>query len=441
MNKYSLVTFSLLGVLSFSASPGIAQSAFDELDAAVSGSTATGKKAEAEKTAFEQYKRELAGDYKDYKDQLQEEFQVYKQIAQQEFERHKKAVAEVWDKPELSSKKVWVEYSGDLKTKNRVDFEKKTISISTTEDTGKKVSNKELREKLKRLLVKNKAQAFRDDQVAQAIETKSKQQITLLETAKVKPVPILLPLVTDQKKPDEKQVNKLVDKLMEKKKKVVTTNKQGKKVVTIDIPYEPKKESLSDTRSEKKTARVMADLRVNKLPRAARQMASEVEVYARRSRVDEPLVYAVIETESAFNPMAKSPVPAYGLMQIVPSSAGLDATQQLFGKGRILSPSYLYTQDKNIEVGTTYLNILYYRYLKNIENPLSRLYCTIAAYNTGAGNVAKAFTGDRKLRKAIPKINTMTPQQVYDYLIVNLPYEETRNYLKKVVARMPKYSV
>ena len=83
-------------------------------------------------------------------------------------------------------------------------------------------------------------------------------------------------------------------------------------------------------------------------------------------------------------------MPAYGLMQIVPESAGKDATQQLFGQPKLLAPSYLYNSDNNIQVGTTYLNILYYRYLRKIENPTSRLYCTIAAYNTGAGNVAKA---------------------------------------------------
>ena len=99
----------------------------------------------------------------------------------------------------------------------------------------------------------------------------------------------------------------------------------------------------------------------------------------------------------------------------------------------------MYDRDQNIEVGTTYLNILYFSYLKGVKDPLSRLYCVIAAYNTGAGNVSKAFIGTKKLRNALPVINSKSPQQVYDHMIKNLPYEETQNYLKKVVTRMPKY--
>lgn len=148
----------------------------------------------------------------------------------------------------------------------------------------------------------------------------------------------------------------------------------------------------------------------------------------------------MIESESSFNPRAKSHIPAYGLMQIVPNSAGKDATAYLFGKAKVLTPSYLYDSDKNIAIGGAYLHILFYRYLKAVENPTSRLFCTIAAYNTGAGNVARAFTGDsRSVNKAAPMINSLTPQQVYQRLKRDLPYDETRRYIEKVSTRMGKY--
>jgi len=204
------------------------------------------------------------------------------------------------------------------------------------------------------------------------------------------------------------------------------------------VPLDPAENKTPITTTQ--IAKPMADLRVNKIPKGAREVAGNVKGYAGKVDLDESLVFAIIETESAFNPMAKSPVPAYGLMQIVPSSAGMDATQLLFGSSRILSPSYLYSSDKNIEVGTTYLFILQTKYLQDIDDPLSRLYCSIAAYNTGPGNVARAFTGDRNLKRALPIINKMKPQDVYSHLIKNLPYDETRLYLQKVVSRMPKYS-
>jgi membrane-bound lytic murein transglycosylase C len=244
----------------------------------------------------------------------------------------------------------------------------------------------------------------------------------------VEPKPILLPYVSDKEAPTEKDVDNIVDKLIAEKKPTVTQNKKGENVVTLTVPL------------VKEAKAVTTSARATTIPKGAKQLRGDVQKYAKQHKLDEALVFAIIETESAYNPMAKSPIPAFGLMQIVPSSAGMDATAMLFGEGRILSPSYLYTSDKNIEIGAAYLNILYYRYLKGVKDPLSRLYCSIAAYNTGAGNVSRAFIGSTKLRKALPKINALTPEQVYDHLIEHLPYEETRRYLKKVVTRMPKYT-
>jgi len=359
------------------------------------------------------------------------------------------------------------------------------------------VTDAQTRKNLKQLLMKNQAEAFNDDPVAQAVEKKSKEKITLLETAKVKPTPILLPMVTEEKKPSNEKVDKIVDDLMKKKQQTIVTNNKGQNVVKIKIPLmaaaesppaeaekpetkkpekvkepagdqatvtvekpvrkneqasepptvvENKVEKKAETKVKEPSTkepkpREMAELRVKKLPKRAREVMEDVQKNAKRHDIDVSLMFAIIETESAFNPMAKSPIPAYGLMQIVPSSAGIDASEKLFGKGRILSPSYLYTQDKNIEIGAAYLNILYFRYLKRVEDPLSRLYCVIAAYNTGAGNVSRAFIGSTKIGKAFPRINSMTPEQVYNHLIENLPYEETQNYLQKVRKRMPKYSV
>jgi len=459
--KTSLIRYSILTVLL--AVPVMqvgAQDPFDELDAATSNQA---QSREDEQAEFREYQQTHLAEYADYKRKLMEEFGEYKKIALQEAEKYSKELGKVWDTPEVSSKKVWVEYSKDMKTKNRVDFENQIISISmTVKKAGKKPTDTELRTRLKALLVKNQAQAFKDDPVAQAVEKKSKEKISLLETAVVKPTPILLPLVTDEEKPSEAEMDSIVDDLMKNKTQTVTSNREGDAVVTIKIPIVTtapvKPEPEKPKHKERKTApaapqkvakpvknpvkkpKVMADIRVNKIPKRARTVAGDVNTFAQKSRLDHALVFAIIETESAFNPMAKSPIPAYGLMQIVPRSAGLDATEQLFGKGRVLSPSYLYSSDKNIEIGATYLNILYYRYLKGIKDPRSRLYCSIAAYNTGAGNVAKAFTGNRKLRAALPRINAMTSQQVYDHLIQNLPYEETRMYLERVVSRMPKYS-
>ena len=98
-------------------------------------------------------------------------------------------------------------------------------------------------------------------------------------------------------------------------------------------------------------------------------------------------------------------------------------------------------------MGSAYLHILYYMYLKKIKNPDSRLYCTIAAYNTGAGNIAFAFNRHKNLTRkqkyrvgnAADDINDLSPQEVYDRLLKDLKYDEPKHYLKKVSKRMSAY--
>jgi membrane-bound lytic murein transglycosylase C len=146
-----------------------------------------------------------------------------------------------------------------------------------------------------------------------------------------------------------------------------------------------------------------------------------------------------MHTESCFNPRARSYVPAYGLMQIVPHTAGVDSYKFLYKIKKIPSSTYLYNSTNNIKLGSAYLHILYYNYLKDIKNPISRLYCTIAAYNTGAGNVAWAFTHKYNVKKASKIINKLTPNEVYQKLLQNLKYDEPKHYLKKVTKRMDIY--
>lgn len=181
----------------------------------------------------------------------------------------------------------------------------------------------------------------------------------------------------------------------------------------------------------------------------AQRFAHSVEHYSRLQDIPAALIYAIIETESAFNPRAKSPIPAFGLMQLVPERAARDAFRFLHSKDRVVKERYLYVADKNIELGTAYLHILYHRYFKGIKDPLSRQWATIAAYNAGPRNVIKAVAGKYSKRKyassyfwkqkALKTINNMNAKQLYSYLRKRMPAGETRRYIKKVRGRMEKY--
>ena len=74
-----------------------------------------------------------------------------------------------------------------------------------------------------------------------------------------------------------------------------------------------------------------------------------------------------------------SPLDVESLHSILQSP---DVYRYLYKKSRLLPPSYLYNPNNNIKLGTAYLRLIYSKYLKDIKDPTSRLYCTIAAYNT-----------------------------------------------------------
>ncbi|SIO17798.1 membrane-bound lytic murein transglycosylase C [Sulfurivirga caldicuralii] len=166
--------------------------------------------------------------------------------------------------------------------------------------------------------------------------------------------------------------------------------------------------------------------------------AAYVLRHARRYHLPASLIWAIIEVESSFNPYAVSPAPAYGLMQVVPRTAGRDAHRYLTGRDGIPSRTTLFKPASNIEYGSTYLHLLNSRYLAGIHNPTSRRYCIIAAYNTGAGNVLRAFSSRRS--HALARINAMTPAQVYAHLRRHLSHAEARRYVQKVVAAQRKYA-
>lgn len=189
--------------------------------------------------------------------------------------------------------------------------------------------------------------------------------------------------------------------------------------------------------------RVMLQARIpftaNAYARLAERYAPHVLEHAGRHGVPASLILAVAQVESAFNPMAVSPASAYGLMQLVPRSGGLDAYRFLHGKARLLDPPVLFDPATNIKLGAAYLKLLDSRYLAAITDPTSRLYCAIAGYNTGAGNVARAFTGRTSVRGAAETINRLPPERVFEHLRLRLPFEETRRYLANVVAARDSY--
>lgn len=120
-----------------------------------------------------------------------------------------------------------------------------------------------------------------------------------------------------------------------------------------------------------------------------------IERAARTYNLEAALVKAVIHVESAFNPRAVSAKGAMGLMQLIPSRA------------RLLGVRDAFSPEENVFGGSRHLAFLLKKYNGDVH-------LALAAYNAGEEAVSR-YGG-------IP------------------PYDETRQYVQRVVAMKQRYS-
>ena len=134
----------------------------------------------------------------------------------------------------------------------------------------------------------------------------------------------------------------------------------------------------------------------------------EVQKYAGETGNSLPLMLGLIREESYFDPMAKSVVGASGLMQIMPATA--NEINSKFSLGMNISDA-LFNPVENIKLGNYYYEFL----RKNLEGyDIS----SVAAYNGGIGSL-------KNWRTSINYNDT-------DEFVEQIPYPETKNYVKKV---------
>lgn len=214
-------------------------------------------------------------------------------------------------------------------------------------------------------------------------------------------------------------------------KKPPPAKSQGKPAP--DMPIDTRPDARADERADPNNYKT-AD-------RIAPKFLGLVNRYAEKTGVDPALIFAIIYQESRFNPNAVSQAEAYGMMQLVPKSGGYEAFRKAKGESVRPTKDYLMDPENNIELGATYLGILLFDYwTKGVNNIPSREYCVISGYNTGPGNVSRAFTGSTgKLNEAQARANAMSPDELFDFLRANLPYAETRDYLVRVTAARRHY--
>lgn len=313
----------------------------------------------------------------------------------------------IWgDAAMLPSQKVWVGFPRDKETRVVVDYEKGEIAVESVDPN---VDEGDLQQILRETLRADSQRLDRQDLLR-------RRQQEILERE-----PVQMPKAPARVRPPQPmELGQLV--------------RPG---VKPDVSRRPVRDGRGETKEVK---RISVPMREGHSRLTAEQLREPVTAFSDRYNLPRALTLAVIKQESAFNPRAVSPANAYGLMQLVPTSGGRDAYRERTGKDQPPPVELLFQPVDNIDLGTTYLHILNTRYLRSITKADNRFFCMIAAYNTGAGNVARAFTGNTNIRAAGPTIDAMSAAQVKAHLIRNLPWEETQTYVRKVTANLREFA-
>lgn len=342
-----------------------------------------------------------------------------------------------WSKPVFSDAQHWVSYSSDFSVLRIVDYENNEFNFTlpyyekdgqTDFILAKEVASDQLVE----LLSTTIGDAIRQDPFKEIWEEGA--SIDAIFNSAVADELVFSELFPE-KKPSKRSVQKVAAQLIEKSH--ISYNGRSQQH-TLKNNASSKLSGMPVSGTTHKI-NLKVPLPSNRLMKKAEEYLPSVSRYSKLYTVSTNMVFAIMHTESHFNPLARSHIPAFGLMQIVPSTAGKDVSKFLFKNKKQVTSSFLLEPENNIQVGVGYLNLLYYRYLKKIEDPQSRLYCMIAAYNAGTANVARAFVRRPSMRKAAPVINQMASDQVLRRLMEKLPAKETRDYVQKVLGRAPHY--
>nr|WP_319556640.1 transglycosylase SLT domain-containing protein [uncultured Vibrio sp.] len=374
------------------------------------------------------------------------EFNQWQQAYLADWDSKQKASIQKWSDNKISSPEVIVVYDNKHDARTVVDLEKGEVTVSyLPKDEGKTRKNPDV--DVVNAVIESNAQLWGEVGVPQPAE--AKPTTVIVEEAKVqkKTFEQVKQKIEEQTERQMSQLDMFVaqgssvlseqktEQLVSQQKEEMNKQKE-KRIVKVKQALVQQEEKLK--KAPRKVVAYTVKIPKSSLSERANKYLPAIKKEAGKRQLSPALVLAIMHEESHFNPKAKSHVPAYGLMQIVPTTAGHDVNKLYRGKDKPMRENDLYDPAVNIETGSAYLKILQSRYLKGIKDPQSATYSIIAAYNTGSGNVAKAF-GERRVSRAIKKINSMSSDEVYQRLIKNLPYEETRNYLKKVNDRMQTY--
>ncbi len=404
-------------------------------------------------------------------ERMEAQYQQLQERMDAQRESFHQRVAQQWTDVTESSQKMWVDYGKHTDTRSTVDFENGEVEVEVLVPVeqispGKKVdpaqldqaqqerlralAEEKLKEQTQRMLAQRPGpeqskpappppepmqpgpvrppppEAKKQDPVPTAPEVKKHQPDP-------KPAPPLAPKQAEPTPPPAKKVVPVLEgQLRDSQGRTVTEKDADRfaKELSAKATVDPKPVVGADGKARIKV-KVKVPMVEGHLKVRAERYSDPVNQAAARLGLDPALVFSVIHTESAFNPLAQSSAGAYGLMQLLPKQGAHEAYRWLHKKEKVITPEDLYDPATNIALGAAYLAILSGTNFAQAKIPETKQVLSIAAYNCGPTRLKKSVVNGHPLV-------TMKPDEAAQLVAAKAP-DETKKYLVRVRERMGLY--
>jgi len=304
-----------------------------------------------------------------------------------DWDEYRKQIDRVWDTFRRTTAKTWADYSDDTSARTVVDFEQGTIDVEVVVPSA----------------APNAAERGADRVKGKFLETFAKQ--------------------------DRPERPALESQLRTQDGQVVTPQ-NVEQFAETEVKGSAQQEKPFRSQDGVERLKVTARLRMahDHAHHLATRYVPLATTFGLPRQIPPARVLAVIHTESAFNPYARSSEGAIGLMQLIPHLAARDAYGALYGEPKTVSMDYLYNPVNNANLGTVYVTLLRDRHLGYVQDPITRDYLVICAYNWGIG----------KIKRLIRQPNHLSREEVLAILRNRTP-QETRKYLERILRRTMLY--
>jgi membrane-bound lytic murein transglycosylase C len=353
-------------------------------------------------TGFEEFTSQRDQEYQSFREESVRQAANYYSQQDSLFIQFREQIEREWNEFLESTTKEWVSYSEDFRARSQVDFETGNVQVEAVMPVEEERAEEKAAEIVK-------------EQLIAIIQQEDETEKTILQNQVKDPL-------DETKTLSPETIDRAAEEIVKKAEKTTIVGADNKERVkyTISLAMVP-----------------------DHVKKRAEQYRPYIEKLCKRFNVRPAVVLAIIHTESYFNPKAYNRHGnAYGLMQIVPKYAGLTMNRVLYNNSAEPTSGVLFNPERNMEMGIGYMNWLSNNIWKDVSNETNRYYAIICSYNGGHGSVYHAMIGRMRnisreeMSSMMADISTMDSEKLYQKLHKELPWEETRNYIKTVKERI-----